>query len=83
MGYFYLDKSEPSSNNFDITLMVFLLRHLTNIQIQDQTPLMTNNSEAAALSRIKIYRNEIAHSFTGCLSKERFDSIWEIVVNVS
>jgi hypothetical protein len=44
---------------------------------------MTDNSEAAALSRIKIYRNEIAHSFTGCLFKERFDSIWEIVVNVS
>ncbi|XP_071145672.1 uncharacterized protein [Mytilus edulis] len=64
------------SSTFDVTLMTCLLRNLAKINIQDNLPLSTDTSEEAALSRIKFYRNEIAHNESGTLTKQLFHQYW-------
>ncbi|CAC5358030.1 unnamed protein product [Mytilus coruscus] len=66
--------SDPKSNDFDLTLMVCLLRNLTTITIQDQLPQPSDLSEGAAVSRIKFYRNQIAHSDSGAMSDADFST---------
>jgi hypothetical protein len=49
---------QPSSKDFDITLMICLLRNLMPIDIMDnRLPSATDTSLRADLSRIKYYRN--------------------------
>jgi hypothetical protein len=48
---------QPSSKDFDITLMICLLRNLIPIDIMDRLPSATDTSLKADLSRIKFYRN--------------------------
>ncbi|CAG2221509.1 unnamed protein product [Mytilus edulis] len=72
------------SSTFDVTLMTCLLRNLAKINIQDNLPLSTDTSEEAALSRIKFYRNEIAHNESGTLTEQLFHQYWgEIIVHTS
>jgi hypothetical protein len=53
---------EPSSKDFDITLMICLLRNLIrHIAIMDRLPSATDTSLGDDLSRIKYYRNIIVH----------------------
>ncbi|XP_071145000.1 serine/threonine-protein phosphatase 6 regulatory ankyrin repeat subunit B-like [Mytilus edulis] len=71
--------SDPKSNNFDLTLMVCLLRNLTTITIQDHIPRPSDMSEGAAVSRIKFYRNQIAHSDSGTMSDADFNATFAAV----
>ncbi|XP_063408879.1 uncharacterized protein LOC134692355 [Mytilus trossulus] len=71
--------SDPRSNNFDLTLMVCLLRNLTKVTIQDQLPQPADMSEGAAVSRIKYYRNQIAHSDSGTRSDADFKTTFDAV----
>lgn len=65
------------STDMDLTLMICLLRHLQKMKFEDSLPLATNTSEAADLSRIKYYRNWIAHNTNGHISKHDFPAIWK------
>ncbi|XP_052080425.1 uncharacterized protein LOC127718446 [Mytilus californianus] len=65
-----------SSSNFDLTLMISLIRHLTSIPVGDILPFTTDTSEGADLSRLKYYRNKISHSDTGTLSEIDFLQWW-------
>ncbi|XP_071145822.1 uncharacterized protein [Mytilus edulis] len=65
------------SSTFDVTLMICLLRNLAKINIQDNLPVSTDTTEEAALSRIKFYRNEIAHNDSGTLREKQFHQYWE------
>ncbi|XP_076085706.1 uncharacterized protein LOC143056511 [Mytilus galloprovincialis] len=67
------------SSTFDVTLMICLLRNLAKINIKDNLPVSTDTSEGAALSRIKFYRNEIAHNESGTLTEKQFHQLWEEV----
>ncbi|XP_052090920.1 serine/threonine-protein phosphatase 6 regulatory ankyrin repeat subunit C-like isoform X2 [Mytilus californianus] len=67
---------EVSSKHFDSTLMICLIRNLTPIQISDILPISTNISVGADLSRIKFYRNKIAHSEDGFISSIDFQDYW-------
>ncbi|CAC5390468.1 unnamed protein product [Mytilus coruscus] len=71
--------SVPDSSHFDLTLMVCLLRNLTKITIQDKLPQPSDLSEGAAVSRIKYYRNQIAHSDSGALSDLEFSKTFDEV----
>ncbi|XP_071145001.1 uncharacterized protein [Mytilus edulis] len=71
--------SLPDSSNFDLTLMVCLLRNLTKIAIQDQLPQPSDFSEGAAVSRIKFYRNQVAHSDSGAMSDSDFSKTFDEV----
>lgn len=58
-----IDKgSAINSAQFDIRLMVLLLRNITRLDIVNSLPNPTNTSKDADLSRIHFYRNSIAHN---------------------
>ena len=75
---------QPSSKDFDITLMICLLRNLIPIDIMDnRLPSATDTSLRADLSRIKYYRNIIVHKCDDALVNDTdFESYWKDVTPV-
>ncbi|CAC5401627.1 unnamed protein product [Mytilus coruscus] len=61
---------------FDLTLMICLIRHLTPIQIGYILPLKSDVSDGADLSRLKYYRNMIAHYDAWTLTSKDFETYW-------
>ncbi|VDI43424.1 Hypothetical predicted protein [Mytilus galloprovincialis] len=78
--YDLLYPTEPSSDKFDVSLMVCLLKHFTELDIQDRLPLETIHTTAADIARIKFYRNYIVHSDSGQVTENTFSEIWNCVV---
>ncbi|VDI17282.1 Hypothetical predicted protein [Mytilus galloprovincialis] len=74
------DASEVSSLMFDVSLMVCLLKHFTDLDIQDNLPPETIHTTDADISRIKFYRNYIVHSDSGKITERKFTVIWKCVV---
>lgn len=74
----YLDSSE-----FDIPLMICLLRNLAELPISDLLPHKSRTDKTDELARIKFHRNSIAHGHRISLSDERFVKIWKTVCKVS
>ncbi|VDI45560.1 Hypothetical predicted protein [Mytilus galloprovincialis] len=68
--------SGVSSDMFDVSLMVCLLRHFTDLDIQDSLPLETILTTAADISRIRFYRNYIVHSDSDKVTENKFLEIW-------
>jgi hypothetical protein len=77
-----LFSGEPSSKDFDITLMICLLRNLIPIDIMDRLPSATDTSLRADLSRIKYYRNMIVQSNSALVDDTDFESYWNDVTPV-
>ena len=78
-----LFSGEPSSKDFDITLMICLLRNLIrHITIMDSLPSATDTSLKADLSRIKYYRNFIVHCDSALVADTDFESYWKDVTPV-
>ena len=78
-----LFSGEPSSKDFDITLMICLLRNLIPIDIMDRLPSATDTTVRADLSRIKYYRNIIVHECDDALVNDTdFESYWKDVTPV-
>ncbi|CAG2238769.1 unnamed protein product [Mytilus edulis] len=71
----------PNSNTFDVTLMVALLRNLTNfpppVGGYDQLPMCLDTTPTADLARIKHYRNQLAHHDDGKIKSTLFTTAWE------
>jgi hypothetical protein len=64
-----------SFKDFDITLMICLLRNLIPIDIMDnRLPSATETSLRADLSRIKFYRNIIVHCDSALIDDTDFES---------
>ncbi|CAC5385976.1 unnamed protein product [Mytilus coruscus] len=78
-GLLFPSGSDPKSNDFDLTLMVCLLRNLTKVTIQDQLPQPSDMSEGAAVSIIKYYRNQIGHSDSSTMSEADFSTTFDVV----
>ncbi|CAC5418977.1 unnamed protein product [Mytilus coruscus] len=70
-------KGKPSSEKYDITLMINLIRNLTDIQISSELPLPTQVSVGDDLSRIHYYRNKIAHMDSFIIDDDDFNIYWE------
>lgn len=77
------DIAAPSSSDFDLTLMICLLKNFTEMDKSDIFPMETDTSDAACLLRLKHYRNNIVHSKTFALSDEDFKQYWEHITCVS
>ena len=76
-----LFSGKPSSKDFDVTLMICLLRNLKSIYIKDNIlPSATDTSLGANLSRIKFYRNIIVHCDS--IADTDFESYWKNVTQV-
>ena len=74
---------QPSSKDFDITLMICLLRNLIPIDIMDnRLPSATDTSLRADLSRFKYYRNIIVHCNDALVDDTYFESYWNDVTPV-
>ncbi|CAC5424328.1 unnamed protein product [Mytilus coruscus] len=65
------------SSDMDITLMICLLRNLKKMKIKDSLPAETDVCAEADISRIKYYRNWIAHNTDGHIDKHYFPAIWK------
>ncbi|CAG2252420.1 unnamed protein product [Mytilus edulis] len=85
MDLLYPTSGITSSENYDITLMICLLRNMTNILQPtlgyDKLPPVTEVSDGADLARIKYYRNFMAHTEKDELSNEDFNTMWICVTN--
>ncbi|CAG2201959.1 unnamed protein product [Mytilus edulis] len=72
--------SAVTSKNFDITLMICLLRNISGIAPPvtgyDTLPSPSDISKGADLARIKHYRNKIAHSTDSKLLSQEFEDAW-------
>ncbi|XP_052075418.1 uncharacterized protein LOC127712852 [Mytilus californianus] len=70
-------KGKPSSEKYDITLMINLIRNLTDIHISSELPFPTQVSVGDDLSRIHYYRNKIAHMDSFIIEEDHFNIYWE------
>ena len=80
--FMVLFSGEPSSKDFDLTLMICLLRILKPIDLMDILPSATDTSLRADLSRIRYYRNFIVHSDSALVDDTDFESYWNDVTPV-
>ncbi|CAG2229251.1 unnamed protein product [Mytilus edulis] len=55
------------------------VKNFANIVIQDKLPVSAVTTDAAALSTIKFYRNEIVHKHTGTFTEQEFHQIWKVL----
>ncbi|CAC5359911.1 unnamed protein product [Mytilus coruscus] len=75
------DKGETvTSDDFDIRLLIYLLRTLANFEVGDLYPVQCDKRVSAMLSRIKFIRNEITQSFEGKVSEDQFNQYWDDIV---
>ncbi|XP_076113442.1 E3 ubiquitin-protein ligase DZIP3-like [Mytilus galloprovincialis] len=76
----------PDSKKFDVTLMILLLRHLTNLTPPrfgyESLPTSSETSPAADLARIKYYRNFLAHLDDGKIDSTEFATAWDTITGV-
>ncbi|XP_071125124.1 uncharacterized protein [Mytilus edulis] len=76
-----------TSINFDLTLLICLLRNISKIGKPsrgfDVLPAITDVSPADDLARIKYYRNMIAHSDDSKMSNQTFHDAWIDVVEAT
>ncbi|XP_052077694.1 uncharacterized protein LOC127715630 [Mytilus californianus] len=68
---------KASSENFDCSLMICLLRNLADIPIVDIHPDPNSTTDGANLSRLKYFRNQFAHSTECSMSDEIFEVKWK------
>lgn len=71
-----------SSDEFDITLMVNLLRTLANISIVDIYPAPFDASIRAMLTRISYISNKVIKNVEGELSGDQFNQYWDDIGQV-
>ncbi|CAG2195661.1 unnamed protein product [Mytilus edulis] len=71
-----------TSDDLDITIVIHLLVTLTNIEVGDLYPVQSDERISAMLSRIKYIRNELAQSYEGTLSGDKFNKYWDDIAQV-
>ena len=62
--------------------MIVLIRNLTPIRISDVVPHSSDVTEGADLSRLKYYRNQVAHTNSGTLTDRQFQEWWNDINQV-
>ncbi|VDI45833.1 Hypothetical predicted protein [Mytilus galloprovincialis] len=75
------------SKTFDVTLMIVLLRNLTNLNPPyggyDILPSPSEVTPTSDLARIKYYRNIVAHLDEGRIDNYMFNKAWDDITGVS
>ena len=78
--------SGTSSDDFDLTLMICLLRNLGSIHPPssgwDRLPSRNEKTIGAYLARLKFYRNWLAHSTVSTIASNDFQDMWTEVEEV-
>lgn len=71
-----------TSDDFNIRLMIYLLKTIAKVDVGDLYPLAVDISISAMLSRIKFIRNETTQSIEGELSKKQYIKFWDDIGQV-
>lgn len=76
----------PNSKNFDVMLMIALIRNLSNLPPStsgyEKLPLNIDTSITDDLARIKYYRNKLKHINDGKIESAFFTNAWEDISGV-
>lgn len=76
----------PKSDTFDVTLIIALLRHLTDLNPPhggfDCLPAAIETTPGSDLARIKYYRNYFAHLNDAMLENNFFNTSWDDISQV-
>ncbi|CAC5359723.1 unnamed protein product [Mytilus coruscus] len=87
LSLLYPATGAPLSENFDISLMVCLLRNLTHIVSPsngfDKLPANNEIHDGADLARIKHYRNYLFHGNRSTIPTQQFNDIWTDLTAIS
>ncbi|CAG2188830.1 unnamed protein product [Mytilus edulis] len=71
----------PTSSTFDVTLMITLLRNLTDVNSPhggfDKLPTSIETTTGSDFARIKYYRNYLAHLEDAKIENDDFISAWD------
>lgn len=77
----------PDSKTFDVTLIIMLLRNLTDQTPPhsgyDKLPSANETTPTSDLARIKYYRNFLSHLDDGKIDNTTFATAWNTVTDVS
>ncbi|XP_071177510.1 uncharacterized protein [Mytilus edulis] len=83
-----LFRNKPDSQTFDVTLMITLVRHLTDPKDlipphggYDRLPFANEITPTSDLARIKFYRNFLAHLVDEKIDDTEFTTAWDIVTD--
>ncbi|CAG2185181.1 unnamed protein product [Mytilus edulis] len=83
-----LFRNKPDSKTFDVTLMITLVRHLTDpkdlippLGGYDRLPLANETTPTSDLARIKFYRNFLAHLVEEKIDDTEFTTAWNIITD--
>ncbi|CAC5426174.1 NME8 [Mytilus coruscus] len=68
---------DPTSESFDIPLMIHLFRNLDKMVITNQFPPNTDVSVGADLSRIRRYRKDVPNSKDIVFTNAKFTAYWD------
>ncbi|XP_028402122.1 uncharacterized protein LOC114525115 [Dendronephthya gigantea] len=76
---FPLSGNPPDSKSFNITLLTVLFRNICGFPLTGWSvmPPDTDRSTQANITRIKFYRNEVAHVKSTRFEHSRFESLWK------
>lgn len=74
---------QAASKDFNIRLMMVLMKNLIDFNIADVFPSKDNVTVVADLSRIKYLRNKIAHNSDMSITDEDFDKDWKHLSEVT
>ena len=82
----YPPTSSVSSNDFDVTLLMLLLRNICGLTPPatgwDSLPPVTDNSAEANIARVKYYRNHVyGHASQASVDDPTFHSYWQDISN--
>lgn len=76
----------PDSRTFDVSLMITLLRNLTNLTNPhggfECLPSAIETTKGADLARIKYFRNYLAHLDDGKIDTTFFNTAWTDITGV-
>lgn len=80
--FFAGKKVSVTSDDFDIRLMIYLLKTITKVDVGDLYPMQVDISTGAMLSKIKFITNETTQSIAGELSENQFNKFWDDIGQV-
>ncbi|XP_063447960.1 E3 ubiquitin-protein ligase DZIP3-like [Mytilus trossulus] len=87
MKVLYPISGSPSSKNFDITLMMCLLKNLKQIPPQSLNmtvePPSSDKSVGADLVRLRLHRNTIGHLVGSTIKTHAFMTMWTDITQVA
>lgn len=72
---------KPKSTDFDLSLMIFLIRKYTDIKVSNQLPV-AKKRKGTDISTVMYYWKEIAGEQDCVLSNQSFEEYWTAITDV-